>query len=178
MKTSFYKTISVIALSLICTRHYAQVKNTPEKPDFNNAIGLRFGSTTGLTYKHNFSAYNAMELIAGTQRHALSFTALYERNFLTNIEGLKLYAGGGAHIARPYYKTWGYSYNDSKDQFYYENDYRYANIIGLDIIGGFEYKFQSAPIAISFDFKPYMEFYKQSGPRYKLDPGAAIKYTF
>lgn len=178
MKTSFYKTISVIALSLICTQTYAQDKNALEKPDFNNAIGVRFGSTTGLTYKHNFSAYHAMEIIAGTQRHALSFTALYERNFLTNIDGLKLYAGAGGHIARPYTRTWGYSYNESKDQFHYTNNYYNATIIGLDVIGGFEYKFQSAPIAISFDFKPYLEFYKQTVPRYKLDPGAAIKYTF
>jgi hypothetical protein len=147
--------------------------------EFRNAVGVRFGVTSGITYKHKFSAYNAMELIAGTYPHAIGITGLYERYILTNVEGLAVYLGAGAHIARGYYSTWGYAYNQDKDQYYYySRNYHFGPIIGIDAIGGAEYKFRNTPVALSLDFKPYAEFYRGFGPYSRLDPGLGIKFTF
>jgi hypothetical protein len=156
-----------------------QKQGATTDPDFKNAFGIRFGPTSGITYKHKFSSYNAMEIILGTYPHAIGVTGLYERYFLTNVDGLNFYLGAGAHIARGYYSSWGYSYNPDKDQYYYyTRSYHYGPVLGIDAIGGAEYKFQNVPVALSLDFKPYAEFYRGNGPYTRLDPGLGVKFTF
>lgn len=150
-----------------------------DPPNYTDAIGLRFGGTTGLSIKHKFNRSNAIEIIAGTYPHAIGITGLYERYFSTRKEGLSFYAGAGAHIARGYFSSWGYTYNADKDQYYYNSSsYHFGPIVGVDAIGGAEYKFRDTPVALSLDLKPYVEFYKGSRLYSRLDPGLAVKFTF
>lgn len=174
------KTFSLIVITcMLQLTSNAQKEKVIEKADYKNAIGVRLGLSTGISYKHKFDAYNAMEIIAGTHPHAIALTALYERNVLTNIDGLALYFGGGAHVSRAYFSSWENSNSPEKDQYYYySKNYHYAPIIGIDVIGGVEYKFQNIPLALSFDLKPYAEYYKGYGPYFRLDPGAGVKFTF
>ncbi|MGZ3900380.1 MAG: hypothetical protein ACXVNQ_08265 [Bacteroidia bacterium] len=171
--------ISTVALFLSNTELKAQKINTPQQQDYTDAVGLRFGGTTGLSVKHKFNSYNAIEIIAGTYPHAIGITGLYERYVLTNVDGLNFYFGAGGHIARGYFSSWGYDYNPDKDQYYYySGNYYYGPIIGIDAIGGAEYKFRDTPVALSFDLKPYAEFYRGSGPHCRLDPGLGVRFTF
>jgi hypothetical protein len=180
MKTiSITKAVFLFALGyfLTTTKLSAQENRTTGSSDYENAIGIRFGGTSGVAFKHKFTSNNAMELILGTYPHTFGITGLYERNFSTTVEGFNLYLGGGAHIARSYYKTRVYYYSERDDRYYY---YRaeYGPIIGIDAIGGMEYKFQGAPVALSLDVKPYAEFYRGYGPYFSLDPGLGVKFTF
>jgi hypothetical protein len=151
----------------------AQVNNSSDD-SYSDAIGVRLGGTTGFSYKHRFNNPNAFEAILGTYPYSLGITALYERYFTTRTNGLSLYFGAGGHIARPYYNSWGFYYNDR--YYFYRN--APGPVLGIDLIGGLEYKIPDVPLALSFDLKPNTEFYRNYSPLFSLDPGLGIKFTF
>jgi hypothetical protein len=153
----------------------AQKRYESDSYEYKNAVGLRIGSTSGLTYKHRFDDRNALELILGTFPYSYGLTGLYERYIPTKTEGLYLYAGGGMHFGRSYKRAWGYYYNER----YYQNRYYVDGpVVGIDLIGGIEYKIPSVPLSLSFDLKPYAEFFRGYGPYYNLDPGLGVKFSF
>lgn len=141
---------------------------------YSNAFGIRAGLTSGLTYKHQFGGGNALEVIVQT---APGLTALYEKHFATNAQGLNWYAGGGAHITTR--KSKQYVFVESKDRYYYyHKTYYYGTAAGLDLIAGLEYKVPSVPLAFSFDVKPMIEFYDDSRAYMYIDPSLGIKFAF
>lgn len=143
---------------------------------FSNAIGVRFGETSGLTYKHKFDSKNTMEFIIGSRRHVFGLTGLYERNIQTGVPGFDVYFGAGAHIGQGYYRSWGY-YGPHNDRYYYRGIYSHGPVLGVDGIAGIEYKIPKAPLALSLDMKPFVEFYRYR-TYFNLDPGLGIKFTF
>ncbi len=107
--------------------------------NYYNAIGLRGGNPTGVTYKHFIGRYGVIEGIAGVnfsykdpRQLAFTITGLYEYHmYLT--EGLNLFVGGGITLG------------GGKNLF----------ILNADVIGGIEYTISNFPINISLDYKPY-----------------------
>lgn len=107
--------------------------------NYINAIGIRGGNPTGVTYKHFIGRYAVIEGIAGVsfsykdpKRLGASLTGLYEYHFYLS-EGLNLFAGGGMTLG------------GGKNLF----------ILHADVIGGIEYTFYNFPLNISLDYKPY-----------------------
>lgn len=181
MKTTIRNAAATIICSLLLNGLTAQENISMENKtivsnDYSNAIGLRFGGISGITYKHRFQS-NAVEVIAGTYPYSFGLTGLYERYSSTTVNGLNLYYGAGAHISRAYYTSWTY-FNIGNDRYGYYKTYNYYPIFGLDIIGGIEYKIPKAPLAISLDLKPYVDFFREYGPYGYIDPGLGIKFTF
>ncbi len=176
MKTvTFLKTI--LAAALICFlsgTSLAQQKSANEGADYSNAIGVRFGGTSGVDFKHKFDSRNSMEVIVGAFRNAYGVTGLYERNVLTQVTGLNLYFGLGGHIARTYSRRIAYYGNDR----YYYTTYSNGVIIGVDGVAGIEYKIPKVPLLLSLDIKPFVEFYRGYGSYLDLDPGIGIRFTF
>ena len=134
----------------------------------DNAIGLRFGLGSGLTFQHFYSDHNVIELIAMQRYGGVSITGLYEaHNQAFDVRGLKWYIGGGAHAA-----VYGKRsvLHDGSDQ---EN----IAAFGLDGIIGIEYFMRGLPLQISVDWKPAINLY---GTRYQdWDCGAmSIRYRF
>jgi hypothetical protein len=85
------KKISTLALLLITaalytTRGMAQSKNktgtegnsVEKKYDYKNALGIRAGGTSGITYKHFLNTGNAVDGLLGIWQYAIGFTGLYE----------------------------------------------------------------------------------------------------
>lgn len=184
MKTTIItKTALIVALGWFLNTNKTLAQNaidnnpTVVSNDFSNALGVRFGATSGLTFKHKFNTYNSMELILGGGGHHYGLTGLYERNVLTGVNGLGIYFGAGGHIGGGYYRTWGY-YDPYYDRVYYRDNYYYGPVIGVDAIAGIEYKIPKAPLALSLDMKPYVEFNRWNGTYFNLDPGLGIKFTF
>ncbi len=168
--------LTIIFLACFLDKNlFAQQKQAAENADYTNAIGIRFGGTTGLDFKHKFSSLNAIELILGAYPNSFGLTALYERNVSTQVTGLNLYLGAGGHIARAYDYNYGYFKND---RYYYYRNYNYGPVLGIDGIAGVEYRIPKVPLAISVDVKPYAEFYSGYGTYFNLDPGLGIKFTF
>jgi len=146
-----------------------------EESDYKTSIGLRAGETSGLTFKHFFTGQDAIDVIAGAWHHGLSLTAMYERSSNAfGVPGLIWYYGGGGHISMA--TTQGYYYyrdGNRRAEFY-----RHGSLgLGVDGVFGMEFKIPKAPIAVSLDVKPYIEFITTGGIWTSLDPGLGVKIT-
>lgn len=165
--------ITLTALFLISGMAFGQKSSS----SYHNAIGLRGGYTSGLTFKHNFGSAQSAEFILGLWRNGFSVTGMYEINAGTGVSGLRWYYGGGGHIAIGNYYTDGPYYRDGRRDYWYY-DRRDHLGIGVDGILGLEYKIPPIPFAISLDLKPFIEVGNSGYVFGALDPGLGIKFTF
>jgi hypothetical protein len=169
-KLSFLFVITAILVTSTWSS-YGQALNTP---DYNTAIGLRVGGTSGITIKHFMGGGPAaFEGIIGLWPNALSLTGLYEKHANAGASGLKWYYGGGAHVA--FIST---RYHD-RGYYYYRDSAPEDGVgIGIDGIVGIEYKINPIPFAISLDLKPFIELNTMGGTFWAIDPALGIKFTF
>lgn len=145
--------------------------------DYKNAIGLRIGETSGFTYKHFFNNGNAFEGIVSAFPHIVGLTGLYEKHFKTGAPGLVWYVGGGGHfnVGGPTTRVY-YGYNgDVRYRYVYRSG---AFAVGIDAIGGMEYKFKKIPLGISADTKPLLEVNDIGNTYFTIDPSIGVKFTF
>jgi hypothetical protein len=181
-KTIFTQIIIAVLLTLTANDLTSQEptlnQSFKSKPDQRSAVGLRFGGTSGINYKHHFNSVNGVELIVGRTRYSYGITGLYEHHIATTVEALNVYIGGGAHISKPY--AGNYLVNDSGNALEYSGGYNYSNnIFGVDGIIGLEFLFDEVPISLSADLKPYAEFFRWSkSSLVRLDPGLSLRYRF
>ncbi|HEY5822887.1 MAG TPA: hypothetical protein VIT44_00885 [Cyclobacteriaceae bacterium] len=167
MKRLKFVGIALVTLLLfVCTIAHAQ---------YQTAIGLRVGGTSGITVKHQFKDKFYGEAILGAFINGFSITGLAEKMApVVNAEGLYFYYGGGAHVAvynnrEIYYSRFGreVKYHDNNDV-----------ALGIDVIGGLEYKFPNdIPIAISMDVKPFIEIGSGGYVGAAFDPAIGLKFT-
>lgn len=143
---------------------------------YNFAVGLRSGGTTGLTLKKNYGS-TALEGIIGFWDDGFSATLLWERNQNAfNEPGFNWYYGLGGHLA-----VYGNDFDGRKGPSWYRHRYHYDDGgfgLGVDGIVGLEYKIPNAPIAVSIDLKPYLEIATDGGAFFSPDPGIGIKVAF
>jgi hypothetical protein len=141
------------------------------KPDYQYAIGLKFGGyENGISGKYFMDSNTSLEGLIGFRSNGLVFTGLYELNQQAfNMEGFRFYYGFGAHIGAigaGYYKNYGH------DEFYNSSQI----LLGVDGVIGLEYVIPRSPIAVSLDLNPRLEL--ATGPFFDLAPGLGIKYAF
>lgn len=111
--------------------------------DYRTALGLRLGSSTGISVKHFIRSGTAIEGLLTTRWDGAMITGLYEGVGVAFREpNLAWYFGGGAHIG-----FW-----NSKP--YWRDQYDSHSVFGLDLILGMEYTFDEVPLNLAFDWKP------------------------
>lgn len=164
-----------VAMILISITSYAQ---TNPGTDFKNAVGLRAGETSGITFKHFLNNKSAIEGIVSAWPYTLGLTGLYEAYTPIGTKGLNFYAGGGGHLnfGGPRYQYY-YVYRNNGYDYVYARGFN-GTAIGLDGVIGLEYKFKPIPLAISADLKPYYEISTLHYSYFTLDPSIGIKLTF
>ena len=120
------------------------------------AAGVRLGGGNyGLTVQQLVGRRVTLEGIAGLREREYSGTVLAEYHFGILGPSLNYYLGAGGHLGH------------RKDA---------GSFRGLDGIVGVEYKVAFLPLALSFDFKPSLEF---GGDDYARFPTAfSIRYVF
>ena len=175
MKTMKITIVSFIMLLMV------NVQGQNSLPDlainsntYHTAVGLRGGETSGLTIKQFVGGTNAIEGIIGLWHHGVSATVLFEKHQSAfNVSGLNWYYGAGGHASIA--SRYAY-YDPYRDRYrkYYEGSVG----LGVDGIVGIEYKIPKAPIALSFDVKPFVEVVSRGYIYSSLDPGLGIKITF
>ena len=135
--------------------------------DYNTAIGLRLGTSIGVTARHFLGEKSAVEGLLTTRWPGLEITGLYEfSNNAFEVDRLNWYFGFGAHLG--FYNgnntPWG------------ESGTSYA-ILGIDGIIGMEYSFIDVPINLSLDWKPMFNLTSYTG--FWGDALAlSVRYTF
>lgn len=145
MKRLFLLTI-VFLLHFGFNAAYAQGSNT--------GLGLRF-SPDGIGFSGKFflKSNSALEVqlnaggIWGLEGESFNAVGLYEYHIPLD-HSWRVYLGVGGHIG-----SWEHSWRD-------DGRWKYGKepIFGVDGIAGIEYVFHSAPIGISFDVKPAVNF--------------------
>ena len=162
MKTKYLIVALLIGVASFVTNSYAQ--------SYNTGVGLRFGGlTSGITVKHFTNSSTALEGILSIGRRSFVITGLYEKHSSANKSSdLKFLYGFGAHVG--FFQDGGsYYYNNNRP-------YTATTVLGIDGILGLDYKFNKAPINISMDIKPFIDFF--GGNYVYMDGGVSLRYTF
>jgi hypothetical protein len=145
--------------------------------EYRNAVGIRAGRTSGITFKHFLNGDHALEGILGIWPNALGVTGLYQKHTPTGINGLKFYYGGGGHLTfetnRYYYRY----YNNRNEHYVYRYG-RNGLAAGIDGVAGLDYKIGVIPLALSLDIKPFLEVSNYGVVYVALDAGLGIKIAF
>jgi hypothetical protein len=145
-------------------------------------IGIRGGSTSGITYKHYVGEDVGFELIGSFRNKGYFVTGLYEYHVPSASlysKQLKFYYGFGAHVG--IYRKLGNCRvvinNDGNEA--YDCNQVLRPTVGFDAIFGAEYRLASYPILLGIDYKPYLSVF---GPykfgRGLFDIGLTAKYIF
>lgn len=162
MKTKYLIITCLSILILSVTNSSAQ--------SYKTGLGLRFGGlTSGITLKHFTNSTTAIEGILSVGRKNFLITGLYEKHAAADKNSsLKFVYGFGAHVG--FFQDGGsYYYNNGRT-------YTSSTVLGIDGILGLDYKFNKAPINISMDLKPFIDFF---GENYVyMDGGVSLRYTF
>lgn len=144
------------------------------------AIGLRLGAGAGFVYKTYLDYENAFELIAYNKEKGALLTGLYFYNDPVSkifSDRFFFHYGFGGHIGY-YRETEYYKVIDGQgNEVTRERKVSYPNL-GLDVLAGIEYRLETYPLIVSFDFKPTLNFF---GPYKKIgsnifDFGISILY--
>ena len=139
--------------------------DTANAQDYKNALGGRFGSANGISFKTGLNKNAMLELIGNFRSSKntdyLRLTALYEvYNPINGAPGLTWYYGGGGTIGS--YKVDGY---DGKVY------------LGANGVLGLDYKFKGAPINLSLDWIPTLQLTPDTD-FYSGDVGLGVRFTF
>ncbi len=163
MKKILIATITMLALSAMIANAQS-MGNT-----YKTALGVKvWNNGGGISLKHFISTNHALEGIGYFWNRGSRLTGLYEFHFdIANAAGLKWYIGPGAHVG---------FYNDRYDDRFgnYGNG---GSFVGLDGVLGLDYKFNGAPINLSLDWQPSVEFGYGRGFNSGWG-GLGIRYTF
>ncbi len=132
---------------------------------YKNAIGGRFGSANGISFKTGLSKNAMLELIGNFRSSKntdyLRLTALYEvYNPINGAAGLTWYYGAGGTIG-------SYKYKDEDGKVY----------LGANGVLGLDYKFNGAPINLSLDWIPTLRLTPDTD-FYSGDVGLGVRFTF
>lgn len=136
---------------------------TVSAQDYKTAFGVRLGYDNGLTLKHFVSPSNAFEGILSFSPNYFNLTGLYEyqKPFL-NAPGLDWFVGAGAHLGSVYTKK----HSGGK------------LLLGIDLVGGIEYTFPSAPFNVSLDWKPSFNLTNSYNDYWYAGLALSLRYTF
>ncbi|UIR56623.1 hypothetical protein LZQ00_02105 [Sphingobacterium sp. SRCM116780] len=141
--------------------------------DSKGAIGARFGSSQGLTYRHTLSNDRALEGILSIQSNSnyrrFRVVGLYEI-YKPLSAGFNWYYGFGGSVG---------SYKE-KDKIVDGKRIEHDSELGLSIDGiiGIEYNIPQTPFQLSLDVKPYFDFLQSSSIKL-IDPiGFSFRYKF
>lgn len=165
-KNNMKKNIFIVAIILFATSIYS----TTNAQSYKNGLGLRFGGlTSGLTLKHFTNQTTALEGIVSLGRQSVVVTGLYEKHApLGGTGSAKIFYGFGGHLG--FFQDGGrYYYNDNRI-------YTSSTVVGIDGILGLDFKLNKAPINISMDIKPFVDFF--GGNYFYMDGGLSVRYTF
>ncbi len=152
---------TLIAAAAILTMNV----ETANAQSYKNAIGGRFGSYNGITFKTGLNKGAMLELIGNFRSNSgvdyFQLTGLYEvYNPIGGAPGLSWYYGAGASVGSMKVKG-----NDG-------DIYLGANgVLGLD------YKFNGAPINLSLDWIPTLRLTPNTN-FYSGDIGLGVRFTF
>lgn len=115
--------------------------------DYKTGIGIRAGTSNGLTIKHFTGNTSVLEGIFATRWGGYNFTGLFQKyDQAFRVPRLNWFYGFGGHIG---------SYQGEEHR-RFDDDESHL-LFGIDGIIGLEYNFTGIPFNISLDWKPSID---------------------
>ena len=152
--------IAALALVLLANKANAQAMGS----SYRTALGVKF-YPGAITIKHFTREDRALEGLVYFWHYGFRITGLYEfHGDINGAPGLKWYVGPGAHIGF-WNDEWNRKYPDRND----------GVAIGIDGVLGLDYKINNAPLNLSLDWQPSINFVGYS--YFSSWGGLAIRYT-
>jgi hypothetical protein len=147
--------------------------------DYEGAVGLRGGVSSGITYKIVLNDERAFEGIFSFRRRGIQLTGLVlnHQPFLFKVsDKIFAYHGMGVHVG--YYGRGRCRHNtNSRHECDYSRDF--SPSIGIDGMLGVEYRILKIPLILAVDYKPYIDVFGQQFFYSNFyDFAFAAKYTF
>lgn len=147
-----------------------------------HAVGLRFGSSSGITYRYTLAEDRAVEGILSLQSNSKTsrfrLGGLYQYHKPLSGDFSWYYGFGGSLGSIKYKSVSVQTQNEQGQTIPTRTDPTSELILSVDGVVGVEYNIPSAPLAISLDVKPYFDFLQESSIRI-FDPiGFSIRYKF
>jgi hypothetical protein len=169
MKKAFIVLAVVLSLTTL-TAKAQRAQNLSSR--YTTALGLKiWGDGAGVTVKHFIAPNHALEGIGYVWNGGTRVTGLYEFHFdFVGAPGLKWYVGPGVHAA--FYNNHYYDKRYPNDPYPSTRSY-----VGIDGVIGLDYKFTGAPINLSLDWQPSVEFGDDRGFIGGWG-GIGVRYTF
>ncbi len=128
--------------------------------EYTTALGVKF-YPGAVSLKHFIKEKAAVEGLGYFWNRGFRVAGLYEfHNYINGVEGLKWYVGPGAHVG------------------FYSSKYGGGTAIGVDGVIGLDYKIKEAPINLSLDWQPSIEFNGDYNGFSGNWGGLAIRYVF
>ena len=160
------KLIAIAIISLVTIGNTSAQSNV-ESQEYKMALGVKF-YPGAVTFKYFLNQKGAVEAIGYIWNRGTRLTGLYEFHFdINSVPGLKWYVGPGVHVG--FYNN-RYLHDGKK--------YDGGAFAGVDGIIGLDYKFKGAPINISLDAQPSIDFGNDYGNAFNTFGGIAIRYVF
>ena len=156
-KVSF---LIIILIWVLSSNSYGQ--------EYKSAVGIRVGSTAGITVKHFINKTLAVEGQLESIWRGVNVSGLAEFHTPAfGISNFKFYGGFGGHFG-----TWrGYG-----DHPWFYEDRDYHSTVGVDGILGLEYTFTEIPLNIGLDWRPGFNIVEDNGP-WLDNIGLSVRYT-
>ena len=151
---------------LLATLLFATFTSTLTAQEYETAIGIRLGYDNGISGRHFFMPFHAVEGIVSFSPNSFKITGLYQfQQIFLEFDNLDWYVGAGMHIG---------SLTRSRQQALGAN---HAFLLGFDLIAGVEYAFPTLPFALSLDWKPSFSITQRTNDWF-YGFGLTLRYTF
>ncbi len=148
---------------------------------FERQVGMRLGTTSGITGKVVMNKKTAIQGTLGFRKGGVQLYTLLEAYKVldknTN-QNWYLYFGGGVHFGyiNGYNRVRRWS---NSSGYYWEEEPATGPVFGLDAVMGIEYNIPAVPLVVFFEIKPLVELQNFSKVRpYFWDSGIGIVYRF
>lgn len=160
------RTVPAAALAA-CLAFASTAKAQTSDASYQNAVGVVFGWWVGgaISLKHFIKDNSAIEARVSFYQYGGEAAGFYEYyGDIPNLQNLRWYVGAGGHFG-VYNHEWSKEYSGRQDGAY----------LGPDGILGIDYKFDGAPIDLSFDIEPRFDF---PGAYFNVWGGLGVRFAF
>jgi len=141
---------------------YSKTKSKSNAATPSTLMGVRIGTGTmgsdlGLSIQHQFNEASYVEGMGTLNKYDMRLTGLYQHHQPLSMRGLTWYVGGGMHIGRVRKSVAETLLDILNIDLGTEADAKRI-FLGLDAVGGIQYKFPGIPMNASVDIKPAFNF--------------------
>ncbi|MCD6355065.1 MAG: hypothetical protein J7L95_05905 [Prolixibacteraceae bacterium] len=144
--------------------------------DFNQAIGLRGGLSSGFEYRFYTNDANSYKFLLSTRNHGVQLHALrefHQYDLFEFTDQLVFVFGGGVHAG---FESWDVARYQGNTRWY---DTQTGILAGVDGLAGVEYIFYEVPISAGIEVKPYLDIFGKSLLHLQpFDFAFTVKYLF